>query len=261
MLVTLKSILRLAEADNKAIGAFNVTTLEGIRAVIAAAEETGQPVILQFANAAHSGYIAKVPVCVHLDHGANLEEVHEALELGFTSVMIDGSALPYEKNVALTDATVELAQGFGASVEAEIGSMGREEFLSAGGSEADLGESSYTDPDQAARFVKDTGIDALACSFGTVHGIYLKAPKLDVDRIKVIREKTGKPVVMHGGSGLSDEDFRRCIQNGVRKINFGRSISTRTRRNLQGMLSVSTSRKQEMGMSISMMSRPGGWSR
>ena len=188
---------------------------------IAAAEETGQPVILQFANAAHSGYIslheigqimmlyadeAKVPVCVHLDHGANLEEVHEALELGFTSVMIDGSALPYEKNVALTDATVELAQGFGASVEAEIGSMGREEFLSAGGSEADLGESSYTDPDQAARFVKDTGIDALACSFGTVHGIYLKAPKLDVDRIKVIREKTGKPVVMHGGSGLSDED-------------------------------------------------------
>ena len=172
MLVTLKSILRLAEADNKAIAAFNVTTLEGIRAVIAAAEETGQPVILQFANAAHSGYIslheigqimmlyadeAKVPVCVHLDHGANLEEVHEALELGFTSVMIDGSALPYEKNVALTDATVELAQGFGASVEAEIGSMGREEFLSAGGSEADLGESSYTDPDQAARFVKDTG--------------------------------------------------------------------------------------------------------
>ena len=149
MLVTLKSILRLAEADNKAIAAFNVTTLEGIRAVIAAAEETGQPVILQFANAAHSGYIslheigqimllyadeAKVPVCVHLDHGANLEEVHEALELGFTSVMIDGSALPYEKNVALTDATVELAQGFGASVEAEIGSMGREEFLSAGGS-------------------------------------------------------------------------------------------------------------------------------
>lgn len=235
MLISLKSILRLAEADNKAIAAFNVTTLEGIRAVIAAAEELGQPVICQFANAAHKGYIsleeigpvmmndadnAKVPVCVHLDHGADLDEVKRALDLGFTGVMIDGSALPYEKNVALTCAAVEMAQEYGASVEAEIGSMGREEFLSAGGSEADLGESSYTDPDQAARFVKDTGIDALACSFGTVHGIYLKAPKLDVDRIKVIREKTGKPVVMHGGSGLSDEDFRRCIENGVRKINF-----------------------------------------
>lgn len=235
MIVSLKTILQLAEADKKAVAAFNVTTLSGIRAVIAAAEETGQPVIIQFANAAHGAYIslheigqimmqyaeeATVPVCVHLDHGANLNEIHEALELGFTGVMIDGSALPYEKNVAITNAAVELAQSYGASVEAEIGSMGREEFLSAGGSEADLGESSYTDPDQAARFVKDTGIDALACSFGTVHGIYLKAPKLDVDRIKVIREKTGKPVVMHGGSGLSDDDFRRCIANGVRKINF-----------------------------------------
>ena len=217
MIVSLKTILGMAEATNTAVAAFNVTTLSGIRAVIAAAEELNQPVILQFANAAHKGYIplteigpvmmqyadrAKVPVCVHLDHGENLEEIKTALDMGFSGVMYD-------------------AEGYGASVEAEIGSMGREEFASAGGSgEEEAVESCYTDPGQAAQFVKDTGIDALACSFGTVHGIYLKAPKLDIDRVKDIREATGVPVVMHGGSGISDEDFRKCIENGVRKINF-----------------------------------------
>lgn len=235
MLITLKSILKIAEAENKAIAAFNVTTLEGVRAVIAAAEETGEPVIVQFANAAHGVYVplavigpvmvhmareALVPVCVHLDHGENLEEVSEALELGFTSVMFDGSALSYEKNVAYTSAVVEMAAQYGAGVEAEIGSMGREETASAGEGGGDVAESAYTDPEMAASFVRDTGIDALACSFGTVHGIYLKTPRLDFDRISAIRRAAGKPVVMHGGSGISDEDFRRCIQNGVRKINF-----------------------------------------
>lgn len=236
MIVSLKTILGMAEATNTAVAAFNVTTLSGIRAVIAAAEELNQPVILQFANAAHKGYIplteigpvmmqyadrAKVPVCVHLDHGENLEEIKTALDMGFSGVMYDGSALPYAQNVANTRAAVELAESYGASVEAEIGSMGREEFASAGGSgEEEAVESCYTDPGQAAQFVKDTGIDALACSFGTVHGIYLKAPKLDIDRVKDIREATGVPVVMHGGSGISDEDFRKCIENGVRKINF-----------------------------------------
>ena len=222
MLITLKNILKIAEAENIAIGAFNVTSLEGIRALFKAAEELNTPVIVQFANEAHKQYISlseigpvmmqyaersKVPACVHLDHGANLDEIREALELG--------------KNVAYTNAAVELAESYGASVEAEIGSMGREEFLSAGGSAEDAAvEGAYTDPQQAAQFVEDTGIDALACSFGTVHGIYLSAPKLDFDRIKAIREATGKPVVMHGGSGISDEDFRKCITNGVRKINF-----------------------------------------
>lgn len=236
MIVSLKTILELAEAKNIAVGAFNVTTLEGVRAVIAAAEELSQPVILQFANAAHKMYIplevigpimmdfadqAKVPVCVHLDHGADLDEVKRGLALGFSGIMYDGSALPYAENVANTRAAVELASKYGASVEAEIGSMGREEFASAGGSgEEEAVESCYTDPQQAAQFVKDTGIDALACSFGTVHGIYLKAPKLDIDRVARIREATGVPVVMHGGSGISDEDFRKCISNGVRKINF-----------------------------------------
>ena len=231
MLVSLKSVLGIAEAENIAIGAFNLTTLEGIRAVISAAEELNQPVILQFANAAHKQYVpleiiapvmlalgdkAKVPVCVHLDHGADFDEVKRALDLGFTSVMYDGSALPYEINVANTRAVVELARGFAASVEAEIGSMGAE--VSEEGGEAV--ESCYTDPDIAAKFVKETGADALACSFGTVHGIYKSAPKLDIERIAKIRKATGVPVVMHGGSGISDEDFRKCIENGVRKINF-----------------------------------------
>ena len=226
----------MAEATNTAVGAFNITTLEGLRAVIAAAEELNQPVIIQFANAAHKGFIslemigaimmdfadkAKVPVCVHLDHGADLDEVKRALDLGFSGIMYDGSALPYAENVANTRAAVELAAQYGASVEAEIGSLGREEFASAGGSgdEEEL-EGCYTDPEQAAQFVKDTGVDALACSFGTVHGIYLKAPKLDIDRVARIRQATGIPVVMHGGSGISDEDFVKCIRNGVRKINF-----------------------------------------
>ncbi|MDO4521601.1 MAG: class II fructose-bisphosphate aldolase [Eubacteriales bacterium] len=235
MIISLGAILEIAEARNIAIAAFNVTTLEGVEAVLAAAEELNQPVILQFANAAHSGFISMdvigsvmvdmaekstVPVCVHLDHGANFAEVQQALELGFSSVMYDGSTLSFAENVANTRAVVELAEAYGASVEAEIGSMGREEFASAGADDQDEIESCYTDPDQAAEFVAETGVDALACSFGTVHGIYVKAPKLDIERIGEIREKTGVPIVMHGGSGISDEDFRKCIEQGVRKINF-----------------------------------------
>lgn len=231
MLVSLESVLGIAEAKNIAVAAFNLTTLEGIRAALAAAEELEQPVILQFANAAHGMYVpmemiapsmlalgdmAKVPVCVHLDHGGNFAEVKKALEMGFTSVMYDGSALPYELNAANTKAVVDIAARFSASVEAEIGSMGAE--VSEDGGEAD--ESCYTDPDIAAKFVAETGVNALACSFGTVHGIYKSTPKLDIDRIAEIRRKTGIPVVMHGGSGISDEDFRKCIENGVRKINF-----------------------------------------
>ena len=236
MLISLKAILDLAESRNIAIGAFNVTTLEGIRALVDAAEELDQPIIMQFANAAHSQLIplemigpimmqfaerASVPVAVRLDHGANFEEVHRALDLGFTGVMYDGSTLSYEQNAANTRAVVEMAEEYGASVEAEIGAMGREEFASAGeSSEQEAIAGTYTDPDQAAKFVRETGVDCLACSFGTVHGIYLKTPHLDIPRVGELRSKTGVPIVMHGGSGISDEDFVRVIDQGVRKINF-----------------------------------------
>ena len=235
MLITMKAILELAEAKNIAIGAFNITSLEGIQAVLQASEELNQPVILQFALV-HEAIIpmtvigpimlllaerSSVPVAVHLDHGDDLSVLKKALDMGFTSVMYDGSALSFEENAANTRIAVEMAGIYGASVEAEIGAMGRQEFSSIGeGEEGEATEGCYTDPEQAERFVKTTGVDALACSFGTVHGLYLTEPKLDFDRISQIKSRIGLPIVMHGGSGVSDQDFRKCINNGVRKINY-----------------------------------------
>ena len=189
MLITLKNILDIAESKNMAVAAFNVTSLEGILAVIEAAQEEDTPVILQFANIAHGKYIpletigkvmvmtadeSKVPVCVHLDHGDNFDEIKRALDLGFTSVMYDGSALPFSENVANTRYVTSLANEYGASIEAELGAMGAE-----GDNENIFGE--YTDPKAAKLFVGETGIDALAASFGTVHGIYKSEPKLDFE--------------------------------------------------------------------------------
>ncbi|MFV0239515.1 MAG: ketose-bisphosphate aldolase [Lacrimispora sphenoides] len=235
MLITMKAILELAEVKNIAIGAFNITSLEGIQAVLEVSEELNQPVILQFAPV-HEAIIsmnvigpimlmmaerASVPVAVHLDHGDDLSILKKALDMGFTSVMYDGSALSFEENAANTRIAVEMAGTYGASVEAEIGAMGRQEFSSIGeGEEGEATEGCYTDPEQAERFVKTTGIDALACSFGTVHGLYITEPKLDFDRISQIKSRIGLPIVMHGGSGVSDQDFRKCINNGVRKINY-----------------------------------------
>ena len=235
MLVSLKSILDIAESRGIAIGAFNVTTLEGIRSIVEAAEELDQPVIMQFANSAHRELIslemigpimmyfaedAKVPVCVHLDHGETFDEVRRALDLGFTGVMYDGSMLPFEQTAANSRVVVEMAEKCGASVEAEIGAMGREEFASVGDSGHEAVEAVYTDPDQAAKFVRETGVDCLACSFGTVHGIYMSEPHLDIPRVGEIHRKAGVPVVMHGGSGVSDDDYRAVIAEGVRKINY-----------------------------------------
>ena len=228
MLITLKNILKMAESKDMAIAAFNVTSLEGVLAVIEAAEDEDTPVILQFANEAHSKYISledigrvmvafadksKVPVCVHLDHGNNFDEIKRALDLGFTSIMYDGSELSLKQNIANTKYAKILADEYGASIEAELGSMGTE-----GENENILG--AYTDPEVARVFVNETGIDALAASFGTVHGIYKSRPNLDFDIISGIRKLCGIPVVMHGGSGISDSDFKKCIDCGVRKINY-----------------------------------------
>lgn len=235
MLVTLKEILAEAEKRQVAIGAFNAAGLESLQAIIEAAEELDLPVIIQFAQC-HECYNhieemapimlqfakkAKVPVCAHLDHGEDLEYVQKALELGFTGVMYDGSTLPYEENVRNTKAAVALAAKYGASVEAELGCMGRKET----GAGEHTGEEDdtkiYTDPVQAKAFVAETGIDALACSFGTTHGIYLTKPKLDFSVVEKVRQETdGIPVVMHGGSGVSKEDFHAAVEAGVRKINY-----------------------------------------
>ena len=232
MLVTLKQILKIAEARGCAIGSFNTTTLTGIRAVLGAAEELNEPVILMHAQVHEEMGLcrmdeiapvmlmmadkAKVPVCVHLDHGTDLDYLKQGLELGFTSVMYDGSNLDAKLNYANTCVARELADSFGASLEAEIGSMGARESGAAGGND----ESIYTDPDDAKDFVEQTGIDALACAFGTAHGVYLKAPKLDFDRLARIRSLVNVPLVMHGGSGVSEEGYRKVIELGIRKINY-----------------------------------------
>ena len=160
---------------------------------------------------------AAVPVCVMLDHGEDLEYVKTALDIGFTAVMYDGSSKPYEENVGMTRQVVEMAKEYGANVEAEIGIVTGHE-----GREFHINEVSeaYTDPELAARYVKDTGIDALAASVGTVHGFYTTKPKLDFDRIVKIKEMTGLPLVMHGGSGISVEDTQKAIRCGIRKINY-----------------------------------------
>lgn len=240
MLVTLNELLKDAKEKKYAVGAFNVPNLEAIRAVIQAAEELGSPVILQHAEV-HENLIsleeigpimlqyakaAKVPVAVHLDHGASFEMCVKAIRLGFTSVMYDASSKEYEVNLAESKEIVKIAHAVGVSVEAELGHI----FTSAvGGGEGRGSDSSedyedledvYTDPDLAKAFVEETGVDCLAIGFGTVHGIYLKEPKLDLNRILQIKEKIDVPFVMHGGSGVSEENYRTAIKNGICKINY-----------------------------------------
>lgn len=231
MLVNLKNILKIAEADKCAIGSFNTPNMASIRAVIGAAEELNQPVILMHAQVHEEMGLckmdeiapvmvflaekAKVPVCVHLDHGTDLDYVQKGLELGFTSVMYDGSTLPNERNYANTAIMRELTAKKGISLEAEIGSMGARE---SGTGPQD--ESIYTDPAVAKDFAEQTGIDAIACAFGTAHGIYLKQPKLDFPRLEKIQSMVNVPIVMHGGSGVGVEDYKKVIARGVRKINY-----------------------------------------
>lgn len=235
MLVTLNDVMKIAEEKEIAIGSFNTPNLEGLQAVIEAAEELDLPVIIQFAQC-HEPWIsldiigpimvesarkAKIPVCVHLDHGETLDYLQKALDIGFTAIMYDGSTLSYEENLQNTKKAVEMAAKTGASVEAELGSMGKRESGAGDESGKEDDTKIYTDPKQASVFVDETGIDALACSFGTTHGIYLTQPKLDFDVVKNVRALTSNiPIVMHGGSGVSKEDYDKAIKAGVRKVNY-----------------------------------------
>ena len=229
MLVNLVEILKMAAEKKCAIGAFNTPNLECVNAVLAAAEGLKVPVILMHAQIheevspletigpvlVQSAKSAKVPVCAHLDHCEDLGYMAKALEIGFTGVMYDGSTLPYGENLANTKKAVAMAKKYNCGVEAELGALASRE-----GGTANAAGPVYTDPDEAAAFCKETGIDALAPSFGTAHGIYKARPVLDLNRVKVISEKTGLPLVMHGGSGVSTEDYRTGIANGLRKINY-----------------------------------------
>lgn len=237
MLVTTKELLRVANAQNKAIGAFNISGLETLRAVIQAAENLQEPVIIQFAQGHEEEHVidldtigpimvleatkSTVPIAVHLDHGVDLTFIENALKMGFTSIMYDGSSLSYDENIAYTNMAVQLARKFGASVEAEIGQMAGITLNDKKVCEnRALDKSMFTDPLIAQDFVEKTGVDCLACSFGTVHGLYTSEPKLDFNLVKELDDLIGVPIVMHGGSGVSEADYDIVIENGVRKVNY-----------------------------------------
>lgn len=227
-LVKMKDLLRRAEEKNIGCGAFSVGNMEMVRGAIRAAEELDTPIILQIAEVrlknsplhlmgpmmVQAAKEAKVDVAVHLDHGLTFETVDKALELGFTSVMLDASTLPFEKNIARVKVVVEKARKYGATVEAELGLVGGSEDGS-----CDHGIR-CTDPDDAVVYARETGIDALAVAIGNAHGNYPVAPTLAFDVLEKIHEKVDIPLVLHGGSGITDKDFQRAISLGIRKVNI-----------------------------------------
>ena len=232
MLVSMKEMLADASKGGYAVGGFNCASLESAIAAVRASEDLNKPFILQHA-AVHEKYLplavagpimlqlaraAKTPVAVHLDHGSSVEHCLLALSMGFTSVMLDASALPFGENAAATASVVKSAHALGATVEAELGSMP----CNFNGELGDYTpEDFYTKPEEAAEFAERTGVDALAISFGTVHGIYKTTPKLSIDVIERVREATrGLPLVMHGGSGLTDGDYHAAIAAGIRQVNY-----------------------------------------
>lgn len=227
-LVKMKDLLRCAEEKNIGCGAFSVGNMEMVRGAIRAAEELDTPIILQIAEVrlknsplhlmgpmmVQAAKEAKVDVAVHLDHGLTFETVDKALEIGFTSVMLDASTLPFEENIARVKAVVEKARKYGATVEAELGFVGGSEDGS-----CDHGIR-CTDPDDAVVYARETGIDALAVAIGNAHGNYPVAPTLAFDVLEKIHEKVDIPLVLHGGSGITDKDFQRAISLGIRKVNI-----------------------------------------
>lgn len=236
-LVTLKEILSETREGKYAVGAFDTFDALNTEFIIAAAEKKNVPVILMvcdysfdtptsdrfFAHALERARTATVPVCMHLDHGPSFESVMKAINYGCSSVMIDGSSLPFDENVALTRKVVEAAHACGISVEAEIGHVAGHEGNTDDGNVAD--ETAYTRVEDAVAFYEATGVDALAVAIGTVHGVYKGEPKLDFDRLDAIREKIPVPLVMHGGSGLSEQNFKDAIAHGISKVNFYTGMS------------------------------------
>ena len=231
MLVSFKTVLNMAEKGNFAIPAFNVYNMETVMGVIRAAERQNAPVILQNYSRLvtnEEGYFlapiiiaaakqASVPVCYHLDHGASEVEVMRTLRYGATGIMIDKSALPMEENIAGTKNVVELCKAVGVEVEGEIGHVGS----AANGDEQ---TTEYTTVEEAKAFVEGTGVTALAIAVGTAHGRYKKAPKLAIERIAEIHKNVDVALVLHGGSGVPDEEIKASINAGIRKINFGTDL-------------------------------------
>ena len=245
MIVNFSELLREAQRGRYAVGSFNVYNYETIRGVVEAARELGYGTIVAFGEAYLSNMEmdevaalvrsmagrVEVPLVLHLDHCKSFDNVVKALRAGFTSVMFDGSSLPFEENIRKTAQVVAMAHAVGVSVEAELGALAGGEF-----SNEEAGEEIYTNPAQAAEFVAKTGIDALAVSIGTVHGMYKGTPRIDVGVLKKIAACVEIPLVLHGGSGTPEEVVRECIRNGIAKINVNTEISYYTVEQVKALL-------------------------
>lgn len=228
MLVNMRDLLDDAQKENYAVGSFSVANMEMVLGVLKAAEELNAPVILQIAEVrlkqsplaligplmVAAAENAKTPVAVHFDHGKTAEKIQEALEIGFTSVMFDGSHLPIDENIAQTKSIIEMAKEYDAAVEAEIGCVGGSED----GSE-DIAIN-CTNPADAVKFTQETGVDALAIAIGNAHGNYKSTPKLRFDILEECAKLVDTPLVLHGGTGISPDDFVKCSKTGIKKINI-----------------------------------------
>lgn len=230
MLVNLRTVLDIAEKGNFAIPAFNVYNMESVMGVLKAAEEMRAPIIMQVyprLMKEETGYFlspiikaaaekATVPVCFHLDHGPSELETTRSIRYGATGIMLDGSTLPFEENIALTKRVVDTCKYVDVQVEGELGHVG---------TTADSEMDEFTTAEDAAKFVSETGVACLAVAVGTAHGRYSKPPKLDIDRIKEIRKATDNTaLVLHGGSGVPDEEIKKAVKAGIRKMNFATDI-------------------------------------
>lgn len=236
MLYNMKELLTIAKENKFAVPAFNIGSLEILRAVMEVAEETNSPVILEIhpleieyltdpfvLTVKEYAHKSKVPVVIHMDHGSNIYDVMRSIKNGYTSVMIDASNLPYEENVALTKQVVELAHKVNVSVEAEIGTIGAMNYETEG-----VDNVLYTDPEQAKDFVKRTGIDCLAVAIGTAHGLYPKnfTPKLNLELLKILNKEVNIPLVLHGGSGNPDGEVTASVSLGVSKVNISSDVKS-----------------------------------
>lgn len=256
MLVNMNDVLLPAKKGSYGVGFFNAVNVEMARAIIETAEELRAPVMVGTAEillpamelARVAEYLipmaekASVPVCVHYDHGLTFEKCMQALELGFISIMYDCSTAPYEENIEKVAEMVKICHAMGRTVEGELGHVGD----NAGAGKLENPSDYFTDPETAADFVKRTGVDSLAVAVGNAHGDYAFPPKLDFERIRVIAEKTGIPLVLHGGSGLSDTDFKTAVKEGVAKVNIFTDIDKAGKRGIEAGLAAGE--KSMMGL-------------
>ena len=243
-LVNMKEMLQDASKRRYAVGMFDVSDLEMIRAVAEEAEALHSPVILGalgpdlegarleywFALARLAAEKTSVPVCIHLDHANTMEQVKRAADIGFSSVMLDASASPFDENIRRSREVAEAVRTRGISVEAELGHVGNGWVGSAEGGES--GPDMLTEPEKVAEFVEKTGVDALAVSIGTAHGVYIKAPKLDIDRLDRITEASDIPLVLHGGSGTPEDQLAAAISHGICKVNIYSELLTAWNQNM-----------------------------